>query len=92
MHKLNARVKKLETVITGEPFHLPLLDSFTLGHFYAMMASYGINRHSKGQVALIDASGSRGFLGVIDYDPESLELFEAELKAYQSETVSHQSN
>ena len=92
MHKLNARVRKLETVIVGDPFHLPLCDIFTMGHFYAMMASHDINRHNKGQVTLIDASGNRGYLDTIDYDPENSELFQAELDAYKNETVSHQQN
>ncbi|MFK5895086.1 MAG: hypothetical protein QM504_17880 [Pseudomonadota bacterium] len=78
MHKLNKRLKKLETSYTGKSFILSLFDDFNMIAFYLQMEKYGLNTNQQGQVILID-SNSRGFLAVLTYNPNKLQYFKDRL-------------
>lgn len=81
------RIEKLEKVIVGEPFLLPLFDPFNAAHLKATAASYGIDLKHTGQIVLID-SLNRGYIATIDHIGD-IKSLEQELREYDDEQERH---
>ncbi len=85
-NNLKSRVKKLETVITGEPFTIPIFPPFILENIHSVMDSWGIDHNRVGQVALITMGD--GVKGVLEFDPQKLDLVEKQLRIINQDYLS----
>ncbi len=90
MHKLHNRLKKLETVIIGEPFFVPIFPPFTLDEIHQTLGSWGISRNRTGHVALMTMGD--GAKGMLEFDPKNLDLVEEQLGIINQEYLSNRQN
>jgi len=86
MHRLDSRLKKLEIVITGEPFYVLIFPPFTLDEIHNVMDNWGISRNRAGHVALITMGD--GAKGTLEFDPKKLDLVEKQLEIINQEYLS----